>query len=77
MRRALASAAACLSVGFCQTTTAMQPVCLPLTPYSAGDQAQAAAELGALPPASVLGRFVVDYGRMREADRACLAAAKP
>lgn len=47
--------------------------CLPMVEYSTDEQSRAASELDALPHGSVIGRFVVDYGAMRAANRACLA----
>jgi len=38
--------------------------------YRPEDQARAADELDALPPGSVLRRFVEDYGEMRARNRA-------
>lgn len=55
-----------------QIVTRLQ--CLPMVSYSKEEQAQAADELSKLPAGSMLARFVVDYGAMRSADRACQGA---
>lgn len=69
---AVASFAAVILAGC--ATPGTKTVCLPLTPYTPAQQTQAAAELGALPAGSVVGRMIADYGKMRDADRACVAA---
>ena len=48
-------------------------LCLPMTEYSDADQSAAASELEALADSSVIARFVIDYGQMRAANRACLS----
>ena len=47
------------------------PVCPAVIPYSAEDQTKAADELDALPPGSVLPRFMADYGELRARLRMC------
>lgn len=49
--------------------------CLPLVDYKPAAQAQAAAEMRALPPGSELGKMMVDYHALREALRACQRSA--
>ena len=46
------------------------PLCLPMASYSREEQAKAADELSALPQGAELGRFMVDYGALRAANRA-------
>jgi hypothetical protein len=48
-------------------------VCPSLVEYSTEEQGRAANELAAQPAGSVLAKFVVDYGRLREQVRACRA----
>ena len=60
----------------CAGPAAVMQSCLPLKPYTAGFQAQAAAELAKLPPEDPLGMMIVDYGAMRGADRACLSSTR-
>lgn len=57
----------------CAHGTRIEVVCLPMTEYSDADQSAAASELEAMADGSVVVRFVVDYGVMRSANRACLA----
>lgn len=71
--RAIALAAA-LALSACQTTTAVVTACPPLRTYSATEQAALAVEVAGLPAGSALLGMVMDYGRMRDADRACMAA---
>lgn len=47
--------------------------CLPMASYSKAEQTQVAVELDKLPAGSELARFMVDYGALRAANRACLA----
>jgi len=47
------------------------PVCPEPVPYTAEQQNQAADELEALPPGSILPRFMQDYGILRAQVRAC------
>jgi hypothetical protein len=51
-----------------------QNVCPPIKPYSTEEQQQAAAELLKLPPGSMVGQMIVDYGSERARLRACRAA---
>ena len=51
-----------------------QNACPPIKPYSTAEQQQAAAELLALPPGSMVGQMIVDYGAERGRLRACRAA---
>ncbi len=48
-----------------------QNACPPIKPYSTEEQQQAAAELLKLPPGSMLGQMIVDYGAERGRLRAC------
>lgn len=65
-------------ISACATQPKPQPVpvvtvqCLPLASYSPEEQRKAAAELAALPQGSSLAKLVIDYGKLRAADRACL-----
>lgn len=61
----------------CQTVPTVKVLCLPMVTYSPEQEAKAAEELKALPPGSVLGTLITDYGRMRAEDRACQATASP
>lgn len=54
----------------CQAAPSSRVSCPPLATYSPAFQAQAAAELRALPQGSAVGQLVVDYGRQRDACRA-------
>lgn len=45
--------------------------CLPMVEYSKAEQQKAAQELKGLPEGSMLAKFVIDYGALRKADRAC------
>ena len=68
-----------LEVSSCATTVdaVTGATCPSLPEYSKETQAQAARELRALPPGTVIGGlFVPDYGRMRDGVRACLEAQK-
>jgi len=66
--------AACGLLGACQTLPAPKTVCLPLKPYTTEEQARLGAQLAVLPSGSDLVGAILDYQRMRDADRACLAA---
>jgi hypothetical protein len=70
-----AAAALAIALPGCAThpapTPAPQVVCLPLRSYTKAQQQQAATELAKLPQSSELAQMVVDYGAMRDADRAC------
>lgn len=46
-------------------------ICPPIVPYTKADQQAASAELDTLPKPSTLGRFMTDYGRLRDVLRAC------
>lgn len=65
---------ACLLLAACKTTTDVQASCLPLKAYTPAVETEMAKELAALPPGSALAQAIVDYGQMRTADRACIAA---
>ncbi len=52
-----------------------EPDCPPLVEYDLVDQTRAADELEALPPTSVLPRFMADYAALRAVVRACAGAA--
>jgi len=43
----------------------------PVVPYSAADQARAAAEVAALPEGAVVVRMLSDYAVLRDQARAC------
>jgi hypothetical protein len=79
MDRSLLAAVCCAVVlAGCATQPAVQASCLPLAPYSAEFQAALADQLAAAgfgdgDPIVIALR---DYGAMRAADRACLAAGK-
>ena len=45
--------------------------CPPVVPYSAADQARAAAEVVSLPQGAVVVRMLSDYAVMRDQARAC------
>lgn len=60
----------CLAIAGCASTRAVN-TCPPPKEYSQAAQNQAADELDALPPGSVLGQMIVDYGEERAALRAC------
>lgn len=45
--------------------------CPPVVPYSAADQARAAAEVAALPEGAVVVRMLSDYAVLRDQTRAC------
>jgi hypothetical protein len=64
MRKRLAIAATVLLAG-CATAGSDGPLCPALVPYPAHVQIQAADELAALPPDSVLARLIDDYGELR------------
>ena len=68
-RRLIASTVVLFSLTGCQTTGG--GACPPLVTYSAGQMKRAAAELRALPKDAELRRFVTDYGKTRDAIRAC------
>lgn len=72
--------ATCSLLAACVTTppqTILDVQCLPMASYTRAEQERAAAELESLPPGSMLARFVVDYGALRAANRACEAADNP
>lgn len=73
--RALALAA-CALLGACASIPTPKAVCLPLKPYTAQEQARLAAAIATLEPGSDIIGAILDYQRMRDADRAC-PAAKP
>lgn len=54
----------------CTTAAITVPTCPPLVAYTAAEQTQALAELKTLPPNSVVGRMVNDYGSLRAQCRA-------
>ena len=68
------SGATCLILGGCLTRPVdVQVHCLPMKDYSAAEQEALAAALAPLPADSVIVQFVIDYGAMRAANRACIA----
>jgi hypothetical protein len=64
MRKRLAIAATVLLAG-CAAAGSDGPLCPALVPYSPAMQQQAADELAALPPDSVLARMIEHYGELR------------
>ena len=46
-------------------------LCPPVVPYSAADQARAAAEVATLPEGAVVIRMLSDYAVLRDQARAC------
>lgn len=56
-------------------TVVTRTECLPMRDYTPAEQRQAEEELRALPQNSEIAKFVVDYGAMRAANRACRAAS--
>lgn len=80
MRRAvpLHALVGALILAACATHPAPQPValsaCPPLPVYSPARQKALSDALKALDPSNPLNGMVVDYERMRDADRACLGA---
>lgn len=52
------------------TTGVAQTPCLHLREYTATEQGAVADELGRLGPASMTGRFMTDYGALRDEVRA-------
>ena len=63
---------AMLSLSACATdgSDARAP-CPPVVPYTATDQARAAAEVAALPSDAVVVRMLSDYAVLRDQVRAC------
>lgn len=53
----------------CATETS-EPACLHLRDYNAAEQAAVADELDRLGPMSATGRFIADYGALRDQVRA-------
>ncbi|WP_293552656.1 hypothetical protein [Parvibaculum sp.] len=51
-------------------TGASDAACLNVRPYTAAEQAAAADELDRLGPQSMTGKFMADYGRLRDEARA-------
>jgi len=51
-------------------TGAFDGPCLSVRPYTAAEQATVAEELERLGPMSMTGRFMADYGRLRDEARA-------
>ena len=63
---------AMLSLSGCATVSSdARAPCPPVVPYSAADQARAAAEVDALPEGAVVVRMLSDYAVMRDQSRAC------
>lgn len=75
MRRAILIGALCAALSACAHDVALQSVCPPVKTYTPAEQKALAAELAALPPGSALGSAIVDYGRLRDASRACAKVA--
>lgn len=63
-----------LALSACQHAGPSVTACLPLKPYTAEEQAQLAAALAVLPDNDPMALALIDYGKMRQADRACLAS---
>lgn len=57
--------------------TAIKAQCLPLVAYTPAEDTAAAAAIHALSGDNPLIEYMLDYGRMRDADRACIAASTP
>lgn len=55
-------------------SVAVQQACLPMATYTAAQEQAVGAELAAFKPADPILLFIIDYGAMRAANRACLAA---
>lgn len=53
----------------------VQVSCLPLRAYSPSEQAQLSKELQSQAPDSMVSTAIIDYERMRDADRACMKGA--
>lgn len=66
----------CASVPIAPPAPTVKTVCLPMTTYSQAQEQAVAAELAKLAPDDPVAAFIVDYGQMRAADRACLAQAQ-
>ena len=63
---------AMLSLSGCATASfEARPPCPPVVPYSATDQARAAAEIEALPEGAVVVRMLSDYAVLRDQARSC------
>jgi hypothetical protein len=74
MRKIALLALLAMSPSACGTVPS-DVACPSLPKYSKELQAKAADELDAMPEDSVIaGVFIVDYGRMRDGVRACIAA---
>jgi hypothetical protein len=76
----LAAVLVAAALAGCVSTPKPQAVrtqCLPLKAYTPEFQAELAAALAPLPEGSALARAMADFGAMRAADRACLAANPP
>jgi hypothetical protein len=73
---AFLTTAAVGSLQGCATQPAKLPAptpvatCLPLKAYTPDQQKQAAAELAKLPNGSMIAQMVIDYGALRDVDRA-------
>lgn len=75
MRHLVILAGLCLMLAACAgSLVTATPVCLPLKPYTAAEQAAQGASLAKLPADDPLVGLVLDYGAMRDADRACQQA---
>ena len=61
----------CIALGACTTGRAV--ACPPLKAYTAAEQKALATALQPLDPSGAIALAMVDYERMRAADRACLA----
>lgn len=66
----------CASTPSAVPTPSVKIACLPLKGYSQAQDQAVAAELAKLAPDDPVAAFIVDYGQMRAADRACLAQAQ-
>ena len=72
-----------LTAGMCATPSPPPPPaapilsveCLPLKAYSQAEQAALRTQLAGLPEGSPVQLAMLDYLRMRDADRACLGTA--
>lgn len=74
MSRILAIAALSLVMAGCANLQAVHNTCIPLKAYSPAERAALAAAVEALEPTNPMVDAMIDYGRMRKADVACVAA---
>lgn len=63
-----------LGVAACAVPAPVVTACPPIKPYTTEQQQQAAGELLRLPPDSMVGAMIIDYGAERARLRACAKA---